>query len=82
MPLMAGYMMGSLMGGGRSQPLYKSRDDRKTFRTADNQKVGTATGRTKVAKSATRSPSIKTRTVSRGGFGSSARSTGRRYFGG
>lgn len=73
MPLMAGYMMGSMLGGGRSQPLYKSRDDRSNFRTADNKKVGSAVGRTQVSKSATRTPAAKTRTVSRGGFGANAR---------
>ena len=83
MPLMAGYMMGSVLGGGhRSQPLYRSRDDRSNFRTADNRKIGSTIGRTKVAKSATKTPSVKTRTVSRGGFGARARSTGRRSFGG
>ncbi|MEC7489293.1 MAG: DUF1190 domain-containing protein [Pseudomonadota bacterium] len=83
MPLMAGYMMGSMLGGGRrGQPLYRSRDDRANFRTADNRKMGSTIGRTQVAKSATRAPSVKTRTVSRGGFGARARSAGRRSFGG
>ena len=79
MPLMMGYMMGSMMsgrGGVASQPLYRSTDDPKNFRTADNKKVGAKTGATKVARSATRTPSIKTSTVSRGGFGARARSTG------
>jgi uncharacterized protein YgiB involved in biofilm formation len=85
MPLMAGYMMGSLLGGGRrgiAQPLYKSANDRSTFRTADNKNVGKTVGRTQVAKSATRAPTAKTRTVSRGGFGAGARSPMRRSFGG
>lgn len=77
MPLMAGYMMGSMLGGNRAgvaQPLYRSRDDSKNFRTADNRNVGSQVGRTQVAKSvATRAPTAKTRTVSRGGFGASAR---------
>ncbi len=78
MPLMAGYMMGSLLSGRRSmapQPLYRSASSPGTFRTADNRSAGSATGRTKVARSATSRPSVKTATRSRGGFGSS----GRRY---
>lgn len=79
MPLMMGYMMGSMIGGRSgvvSQPLYRSADDSKTYRTADNKKVGTTTGKTQVARSATRAPSTKTSTVSRGGFGARARTTG------
>lgn len=78
MPLMMGYMMGSMLGrsGVATQPLYRSADDSKTWRTADNQKVGTTTGRTQVARSATRPPSVKTSTVARGGFGASARTMG------
>jgi uncharacterized protein YgiB involved in biofilm formation len=80
MPLMMGYMMGSMLSGGRrgvaSQPLYRSTDDPKNYRTADNKKIGGKTGATKVAQSAARSPSVKTSTVSRGGFGARARSTG------
>ena len=79
MPLMMGYMMGSMLGGRSgvvSQPLYRSADDSKTYRTADNKKVGTTTGKTQVAKSATRAPTMKTSTVSRGGFGTRARTTG------
>lgn len=83
MPLMAGYMMGSILsGGGRGQPLYRSRGDAGTFRTADNKAVGNTTGRTKVAQSTTRTPATKTRTTSRGGFGKNARSPVRRSFGG
>jgi uncharacterized protein YgiB involved in biofilm formation len=83
MPLMAGYMMGSMLSGGaRTQPLYRSRDDRTNFRTADNRKVGSTVGRAQISKSATKAPSVKTRTVSRGGFGSAARATSRRSFGG
>ena len=78
MPLMMGYMMGSFMGGRRSmiaQPLYRSAKNPNIFRTADDRAAGSSTGRTRVAKSATSRPSFKTRTQSRGGFGSS----GRRY---
>ena len=79
MPLMMGYMMGSMLGnrsGVASQPLYRSADDSKTYRTADNQKVGTTTGKTQVARSVTKAPSAKTSTVTRGGFGASARTMG------
>lgn len=79
MPLMMGYMMGSMLGGRSgvaSQPLYRSADDPRGYRTADNRKVGASTGATKVAQSAARSPSVKTSTVRRGGFGASARSFG------
>lgn len=85
MPLMAGYMMGSILSGGRrgaGQPLYKSANDRSTFRTGDNKAVAKTTGRTQVARSATQTASAKTRTVSRGGFGAGARSPMRRSFGG
>ena len=79
MPLMMGYMMGSMLGGGRgfgAQPLYRSADAPGTFRTADNKSVGTATGATKVAQSATARPTAKTSTVTRGGFGARARTFG------
>jgi uncharacterized protein YgiB involved in biofilm formation len=79
MPLMMGYMMGSMLGGGRgfgAQPLYRSADSPGTYRTADNRSVGTATGATKVAQSATARPTAKTSTVSRGGFGARARTFG------
>ena len=78
MPLMMGYMMGSMIGGRRSmmsQPLYRSAKSPNFFRTADNRSVGSATGRTRVARSATSRPSFKSSTISRGGFGS----TGRRF---
>ncbi|PPR62189.1 MAG: hypothetical protein CFH10_00907 [Alphaproteobacteria bacterium MarineAlpha4_Bin2] len=79
MPMMMGYMMGSMLGGRSgvaSQPLYRSTDDSKNFRTADNKKVGNKIGRTQVARSSTRAPSMKSSTVSRGGFGARARSFG------
>ena len=77
MPMMMGYMMGSMMssGGRRSsifpQPLYRAADDPKGYRTADNRKVSSKTGRTQVASSAGRRPSMKRSTLSRGGFGAS-----------
>jgi uncharacterized protein YgiB involved in biofilm formation len=79
MPLMMGYMMGSMIGGrgfGGSQPLYRSAGDPKTYRTADNRKAGSTLGRTRVASSATSRPSVKTSTIRRGGFGSSGRRFG------
>jgi uncharacterized protein YgiB involved in biofilm formation len=79
MPLMMGYMMGSMIGGRRSmvsQPLYRSNKSPGIFRTADSRNVGTATGRTQVAKSATSRPSFKSSTTSRGGFGASGRRFG------
>ena len=82
MPMMMGYMMGSMLGGGRSmmpQPLYRSMDDTKNFRTGDNQRVSNKTGLTKVSKGLTRMPSTKTRTIRRGGFGAAARSVGTRF---
>ena len=79
MPLMMGYMMGSFIGGRRSmmsQPLYRSAQKPNVFRTADNRNVGSKTGRTQVAKSATSRPSFKSSTLRRGGFGASARRYG------
>ncbi len=79
MPLMMGYMMGSMIGGRRSmmsQPLYRTAKSPGVFRTADSRNVGAATGRTQVAKSATSRPSFKSSTISRGGFGASARRYG------
>ena len=87
MPLMMGYMMGSMIAGpsrGASQPVYRSKDNPGSFRTADNQKVGNKTGLTKAPASVTKPPSTKITTVRRGGFGApAARSAGRvRSFGG
>ena len=79
MPLMMGYMMGSMMGGRgsmMSQPLYRSAQSPNSFRTAENRNVGSKTGSTKVASSATSRPTFKKTTRSRGGFGSSGRRFG------
>ena len=79
MPMMMGYMMGSMLGGRRSmvsQPLYRSSQNPGGFRTADNRNVGAKTGSTQVARSATNRPSFKRSTMSRGGFGSSGRRFG------
>jgi uncharacterized protein YgiB involved in biofilm formation len=76
MPLMMGYMMGNMMSGRSgvaTQPLYRSRDDAKNFRTGDNQKVSGKTGISKVSGQTARAPSTKTSTIKRGGFGSAAR---------
>ena len=72
MPMMMGYMMGSMLGGRRSmmsQPLYQSAKSPNAFRTADNRNVGSTIGRTRVASSAASRPSVKSSTRSRGGFG-------------
>lgn len=87
MPMMMGYMMGSMLsGGGRSnvatQPLYRSKDDPKNFRTGDNQKVSGKTGVQKVPSTVAKSPTTKTSTVRRGGFGSTAARSSMRSFGG
>ena len=74
MPMMMGYMMGSMLGGRRSmasQPLYRTSKNPGSFRTADNRNVGAKTGQTRVASSTTRRPSFKSTTMSRGGFGAS-----------
>jgi uncharacterized protein YgiB involved in biofilm formation len=78
MPLMMGYMMGSMMSGrgAAAQPLYRSADDPNTFRTADNRSVGSTTGRTTVSRAAAAPPTAKSYTVSRGGFGERARAFG------
>lgn len=79
MPLMMGYMMGSMIGGrgfGNSQPLYRTRSNPGTFRTSDNKAAGRSTGRTQVAKSSMARPTSKASTRSRGGFGSSGRRFG------
>lgn len=79
MPLMMGYMMGNMLSGGSrvaSQPLYRSKDDPKNFRTGDNQKVAGKTGISKVPGSVTKAPTTKTSTVRRGGFGTTARRSG------
>ncbi|CCQ73393.1 DUF1190 domain-containing protein [Magnetospira sp. QH-2] len=75
MPMMMGFMMGQMMAG-RSQPLYRSSDDAKSYRTADNKTVASKTGMTKVPQSLTKTPSVKTSTMRRGGFGSRASSLG------
>ncbi len=81
LPFMMGYMLAPR--GGRtfisSQPLYRPSSNPNRFYTAGNGQVGAvpATGRTQVAKSQASRPAVRTRTVSRGGFGARAtRGTG------
>ncbi|PIJ49481.1 hypothetical protein BL250_12925 [Erwinia sp. OLTSP20] len=76
MPLMAGYMMGRMMGGGYAQqPLFTSRNPASPangkFVDATGRSYGSATsGRTtSVAKSALTPKPPTTTTVTRGGFG-------------
>ncbi len=78
MPLMMGYMMGRVLapGGVHPQPLYRSKDDPKSFRTGDNKKVAAKTGKVQVPKSTTKAPSRKLYTTARGGFGASGRTYG------
>ncbi|WP_312041593.1 DUF1190 family protein [Erwinia sp.] len=80
MPLMAGYMMGRLMGGGAGfaqQPLFTSRSPnslaRGQFVDASGKSFGAATpGRTmNVPKTALAPKPATTSTVTRGGFGES-----------
>ncbi len=87
MPLMMGYMMGSMLSNSSrvgSQPLYRSKDNPANFRTADNHKVSGKTGISKVPSNVAKAPATKMRTTRRGGFGATARaSSGRaRSFGG
>ncbi len=76
LPFMMGYMLAPR--GGRSfissQPLYRSSSDPNRYYTAANGRVGAvgANGRTQVAKSKVSRPPVRTRTVSRGGFGARA----------
>ncbi len=89
MPMMMGYMMSRMMSGGGmgSQPLYRGKND-PNFRTAEDKKVGSRTGRVGVARSATKAPTPKyeARKPNRryatgsekrrsGGFGSTGRRT-------
>jgi len=85
MPMMMGYMMGSMLGGNSrvaTQPLYRSADDKANFRTGDNSKVAGKPGISKVPASVAKAPTRKTSTVRRGGFGKTAARTSARSFGG
>ena len=79
LPFMMGYMLAPR--GGMyvsSQPLYRPSSNPNRFYTAANGQVGavSANGRTQVAKSQASRPPVRTRTVSRGGFGARATSAG------
>lgn len=87
MPMMMGFMAAQMMNRAgaaqtQNQPLYKSRDDRNTFRTANNNAVATAPGATKVSPAATQLKPASY--VRRGGFGAQAmaRSTPNNSYGG
>lgn len=77
MPLMMGYMMGSLSRGGTAvppQPLYRGWEGGRSgaFRTADSTLIANGTGRTTFDARSVQTPSTRTATVSRGGFGARA----------
>lgn len=77
MPMMMGFLAGQMLNKNSSakqyvpsQPLYKSRDDQSTFRTASNQPVARQTGPVNVMPS--RMQVAPGKVVSRGGFGAQA----------
>jgi uncharacterized protein YgiB involved in biofilm formation len=84
MPMMMGYMMGQMMNRGGAaqnlqpgaaskvptQPLYKSRDDRATFRTATNAPVAKGIGPITLKPSQVQPQAGQV--VRRGGFGAQA----------
>jgi uncharacterized protein YgiB involved in biofilm formation len=80
LPFMAGYMLAPRGGPGivSTQPLYRPSSNPNRYYTAGNSQVGkvSANGRTQVARSQVKRPPVRTRTVTRGGFG--ARATGGR----
>lgn len=82
MPLMAGFLVGRLLDGGRSyygQPLYRpyaGPGRYGTYRTAQNVDVGARTGSVNVTRSTLQNPPPRTTTLSRGGFGASASRVG------
>ncbi len=77
MPLMAGYMMGRMMGGGMSQPLFTSKSATSPmngkFVDASGRNYGSATyGRTTTVDPKAMAPKpATTTTTTRGGFGES-----------
>ncbi len=77
MPLMAGYMMGRMMGGGASQPLFTSKTANSPangkFVDATGKNFGSATtGRTMTVPRTAMAPKpAVTNTITRGGFGES-----------
>ena len=85
MPMMAGYMIGNMMGGNRAQPLYMPRQDQPNSGTGNSgglgrgyyngagERVAGTTGLTRTTQSAF-NPPASTTTLSRGGFGARAQS--------
>ena len=78
LPFMMGYMLAPRGGRGfvSTQPLYRPSSNPNRFYPAANGRVGavSASGRTQVARSQVSRPAVRTRTVSRGGFGARATS--------
>ena len=76
LPFMLGYMLAPRGGRGfiSSQPLYRPSSNPNRYYTAANGQVGAVSrdGRTRVAQSQVKRPPVRTRTVSRGGFGARA----------
>ncbi len=77
MPMMMGFLAGQMLNKSSSakqyvptQPLYKSKDDLSTFRTANNQPVARQTGPATVMPS--RMQVAPGKIVQRGGFGAQA----------
>jgi len=79
-PRIAAYMIpmprkqGQPYYGGIAQPLYTTRGGGGSYRTGDNYEIGKSSQRGKISTSASkaRAPSVKTKTIARGGFGSQA----------
>jgi uncharacterized protein YgiB involved in biofilm formation len=81
MPLMMGFvasrMLDGVTGRNSSQPLYRTRTDPGSMRTGGGAPVsGTYGAKTKLPEWAAQSSRSRTQTVSRGGFGSRASSSG------
>ena len=83
LPKMSAFMLPMPVGNAYrgsvvSQPLYTSRDDYFRYRTVGNRTVGKVgqTGKVATTASKTAAPKVRTKTVSRGGFGSQAAARG------
>lgn len=59
-----------------TQPLYYQRDHWGQYRTSDHYRIPGRSGQVRAPAKTTRAPRIKTRSVSRGGFGSKASARG------
>lgn len=83
-PIMAGFMAPMLThrssgyrgGYVYTQPLYYHRNNRGQYRTSDHYRIPSRSGKVQAPAKTTRAPSIKTRSISRGGFGSKASARG------